>query len=239
MRWTALHLSLAATLAMGSPVGAVLRHYRIEWTAIAEFNTANPQLNNYEPGNRGPAETRSRGLIDDHGDGSPVLKTLRLVQEVETSFPVSIVSYSGFIFLSMLSEQGPKKGLTFTGTGSAASSIAWGLVTGWTVTGGFYCHSSPTYICTYTGVPDLMTMDPMLPSPFYDLGTWTFHGTGFTSVPFVQRVAAPTSLSMGNAQYWLKGRLSGGFVPALPLLGVALLGASLLFAGARLSRKRR
>jgi len=193
MRWTALHLSLAATLAMGSPVGAVLRHYRIEWTAIAEFNTANPQLNNYEPGNRGPAETRSRGLIDDHGDGSPVLKTLRLVQEVETSFPVSIV----------------------------------------------YCHSSPTYICTYTGVPDLMTMDPMLPSPFYDLGTWTFHGTGFTSVPFVQRVAAPTSLSMGNAQYWLKGRLSGGFVPALPLLGVALLGASLLFAGARLSRKRR
>jgi hypothetical protein len=45
-------------------------------------------------------------------------------------------------------------------------------------------------------------------------------------------------MSVGNAQYHIKGRLSAGLVPALPVLGVALLGASLLFAGARLSRKR-
>jgi hypothetical protein len=235
MRFKVLFPSLVAALAVAFPAGAVLRHYRIEWTTIAEFNTANPQINNYGPGNTGPAETLSKAVIDDHG---PVLKRLVLQQENETSVAVAIPSSAGFIFLSMLSEQGPRKGLNFTGTGTTMTTIAWGLVTGWTVTGGFYCHSSPSYICSYARGADLATLDPMFPSAFYDLGTWTFHGTGFTSVPYVNQVAGPSTSSVGNAQYWLKGRLSGGFIPALPVLGVALLGASLLFAGARLSRKQ-
>jgi hypothetical protein len=44
-------------------------------------------------------------------------------------------------------------------------------------------------------------------------------------------------MSVGNSQYLIVGRLASGIVPAVPVLGVALLGASLLFAGARLARK--
>jgi hypothetical protein len=28
-------------------------------------------------------------------------------------------------------------------------------------------------------------VDPRFNSEFYDLGTWTFHGTGFTAFPFI------------------------------------------------------
>ena len=235
MRFKLLLPSLAAVLALAFPAGAVLKHYTMSWTTIAEFNTSNPQLNKY-PGGKGGEQDPSQSIIDDTNNNNPRLKRLVLVQENTTT--VDVPGLSGFIFLSMLSEQGPKKGSTFTGTGDTSSTIAWGIVTGWTVTGGFWCHSDPTLICTLARGSDLATFPPQFHSSFYDLGTWAFHGTGFTSVPYVHQIAGPSSMSVGNAQYHLKGRLSAGLVPAIPVLGVALLGASLLFAGARLSRKR-
>jgi hypothetical protein len=235
MRLKLLFPTLVAALAVGQPASAVIKHYTLSWTTIAEFNTTNPTLNKY-PGGKGGPQSLDAGFIDDTNNGAPVLRKLLLLQENETTSYVP--GLSGFIFLSMLSEQGPKKGLTFTGTGDTSTTIAWGLVTGWTITGGFWCHSFPSYICSYARGSDLATVEPQFQSPLYDLGTWTFHGTGFTSVPYINQVAGPASMSVGNAQYHIKGRLSAGLVPALPVLGVALLGASLLFAGARLSRKR-
>jgi hypothetical protein len=222
---------LAAALAIAYPAGAVLKHYTVSWSTISEFNSANPQLNKY-PGGKGGAQDTSQAIVDN--TASPVLKRLLLVSETE----LTVQALSGFIFLSSVTDQGPRKGLSFTGTGSTATTIAWGLVTGWTVTGGFWCNSSPTYICGLADGILLVTAESPFNSPSYDLGTWTFHGTGFTSVPYVNQIQSPGSESIGNAQYHLKGRLSAGLVPAIPVLGVALLGASLLFAGARLSRKR-
>ena len=235
MRFKLLFLSLAAALVVSYPAGAVIKHYNLSWTTISQFNTANPSLNKY-PGGKGGAQSTDQGFIDDTNNGLPVLKRLLLVQENTTT--VDVPGLSGFIYLSMVSEQGPKKGTTFTGTGDTSATIRWGLVTGWTTTGGFYCHSVPSNICTYAQGADKATADPMFNSTAYDLGTWSFHGTGFTSVPYINQKASPASMSVGNAQYALKGRLAGGLVPAIPVLGVALLGASLLFAGARLSRKR-
>jgi hypothetical protein len=166
---------------------------------------------------------------------SLVLRRLALISETETT--THVPGLSGFIFRSRITEQGPKKGLTTTGTGDTSTTIAWGLVTGWTITGGFWCHSSPTFMCWLTVGADLATTDPVLHSNFFDLGTWSFHGTGFTSVPYINEYPSPTSMTVGNAQYLLRGRLSAGFVPAVPVVGVALLGASLLLAGARLSRR--
>src|SRR3990172_11469333 len=80
MRFKVLFPSLAAALAVAFPAGAVLKHYRLEWTTIADFNTANPQVNNYGPGNTGPSETLSKVVIEDHSS-NPVLKKLVLQQE--------------------------------------------------------------------------------------------------------------------------------------------------------------
>jgi hypothetical protein len=159
-----------------------------------------------------------------------VLKRLILVVELEDT--IHVPGLSGFIFLSRHYEEGPRKALSFTGTGGTSTTIAWGLVTGWATTGGTWCHSNPTFICTYAAGKDLATVEPPLYSPFFDLGTWTFHGTGFTSVPYVYLVDPSAQMSTGNAQYQLRGRLAAGVVSAVPVRGVMLLGASLLVAGA-------
>lgn len=231
MRLKTLLVSLGTVLVVANPASAVLKHYNVHWTNISDFNTTNPVVN-LIPNNGLQPETVA--IVD---DGSPpVLKRLQLTNASATT--VNAPGLAGFIFLGRRNVEGPKQGTSFTGTGSASSTIAWGLVTGWTLTGGFWCHSSPTFICTYASGKDLQTVDPIFTSSFYDLGTWSFHGTGFTAVPYIWFTPLPVAMSTGNAQYQLRGRLSAGLVPALPVLGVALLGASLLFAGARLSRKR-
>ncbi len=234
---TSFVLSLVAALAAAQPAAAVLRHYGVHWATIAEFNTASPSPDKEPPKKDGSTPT-SVAIVDDDDGGFPVLKRIILLTEKDTTVAVPGLT-GGFIFLGIHSEQGPRRGLAFTGTGSTGTTIAWGLVTGWTVTGGFWCHSSPSYICAYAGGQSLATTDPLFASPFYDLGTWTFHGTGFTAVPFVQQVAPPSSMSVGNVQFHLRGRLQGGFVPALSVLGGALLGASLLLGGAVLSGRGR
>jgi hypothetical protein len=229
MRIQHLALALVAGLALSSPAAAVLKHYNVRWTGIQDFNTS---AFNKDPLGVQP----DSGATIDTGGGSPVLKRLKLVLAQSTT--TNVPALAGFIFRQQLVTEGPRKGLNFTGAGSTASTIAWGLVTGWTVTGGIWCHSSPSYICSYAAFSDLATIDPSLRSPLYDLGTWTFHGTGFTASPFIYFQGTPAMMTAGNAQYQLKGRISAGLIPALPVLGVALLGASLLFAGARFSRKR-
>jgi hypothetical protein len=44
-------------------------------------------------------------------------------------------------------------------------------------------------------------------------------------------------MSVGSVQFQLRGRAANALVPALPVLGVALLGAGLLLAGARISHR--
>lgn len=232
-----LAAGLAASLATASPAAAILRNYLVHWTTIAEFNASSPSPDKDPPEKDGSGSS-GIGIVDDgQGSGFPVLRKLSLITAKETT--VDVPGLSGFIFLSIGSDQGPRKGLAFTGTGSTSTTIAWGIVTGWTATGGFWCHSSPSNICTFAQGMDLATAEPQFASPFYDLGTWHFHGTGFTSLPFVQQVAPPASMSVGNVQFQLRGRVRAGLVPALPVLGLALLGASLLLAGAWLLRTTR
>ena len=238
MRSKNLFLTLAATaasVAVAYPAGAILRNYGVRWATISQFNSSSPSPNNYVSGNDGTGDPPANAVVDDTGSGNPVLRKFLLFNE--TLQTVDVPNLSGFIYLSSITNQGPKKGLNFTGTGSTNTSIAWGTITGWTVTGGFWCHSVPSNICTYARGKDLVTGDPAFDSSFYDLGTWNFHHTGFTSIPWVHQKASPATMSVGNSAYFVRGRIRGGLVPALPVLGVALLGASLLFAGARLSRK--
>jgi hypothetical protein len=237
-----------ASVVVAVPAGAVLKHYALSWTTISEFNTSNP--NPVPPSYRvrlflgspyhGPwvwahPQVKSRGIVDDQSGGFPVLRKLILSNDYQQTS--CCYGFDRYLFLSRHVEEGPRKGLDFTGDGNTSTTIAWGLVTGWTITGGTWCNSDWPYLCTFAVGGVLTTIDPPLHSPFYDLGTWVFHGTGFTSVPFVHQKSPATNMTVGNWQYPLRGRLAAGLVPAVPVLGVAVLGAGLLVAGARLARR--
>lgn len=86
----------------------------------------------------------------------------------------------------------------------------------------------------------LETTDPSpllsLGSSFYDLGTWSFHGTGFTSVPIA---VSPFTQSFGNKSVFHRGVLERDTaVAALALPGVIALGALLAGGVAALLLRR-
>ncbi len=86
-------------------------------------------------------------------------------------------------------------------------------------------------------VMDQASVDPRFNSEFYDLGTWSFHGTGFTASSFI---SSYFTNNPGNSSMWVRGfAAQDGTVPALPLLGVALLGGSLVAGGVAALRRRR
>jgi hypothetical protein len=77
---------------------------------------------------------------------------------------------------------------------------------------------------------DEATTDPRFNSSSYDLGTWYFHGTGFTSAGFIDSYSASDA---GNVVKLYRGaRRNDASVPALPLFGAALIAASLAAGGA-------
>lgn len=187
----------------------------------------------------------SVALLDAAGGPNPVLRKLVRAQDfaVTTLVPALLVN----VFVSANFREGPgvlqqihgNPVAAFTGTGNTAAgtTIRWATVTGWTLSGSLWCHASPSVICTLAMLTDQDTADPRFNSEFYDLGTWIFHGTGFTASPFI---AQSVTTSFGNTTLWIRGfRKQDGTVPALPLLGIALLGASLFGGGiVALSRQR-
>lgn len=187
----------------------------------------------------------SVALIDAGGGPNPVLR--RFVRAVDQTTTVDVPSLSIAIFVSSNFRDGPdvldqihgNPVAAFTGTGNTAAgtTIRWGVVTGWTHTGSNWCNSNPAVVCSLAMLMDEATAEPRFNSEFYDLGTWNFHGTGFTAFPFINSYSTN---SFGNTALWVRGfRTRDGTVPALPLLGIATLGASLVAGGvAALSRKR-
>lgn len=160
------------------PSFALLKKYTVRHTVLQQIPT---------PATLVPIPGNGLALIDDGAaPGAPVLSRLRVVTDWTTT---SCCPVGGFIFASQNTSESPADNQV--GTGSLASSIAWGTVTGWTVTGSFFCHSAPSYLCNFVEAADLATVDPPQFSSFYDLGTWTFHGTGFSATPFVHSRLPP------------------------------------------------
>ena len=170
-------------------------------------------------------------VIDESG-ANPIMKKLILV---------SGNHYSGFfeggffIHFFRYKEEGPAA--DETGIGSTASSISWGNLEGWTVTGGIWCNSNPSNICGLFGYEDEATVDAVLLSDSYDIGDWTFHGTGFTDTGFIHRTA--TDGGLGNAMWYLSGtQVNEGTVPVLPVLGLGAVGVSVFAIGVASIRRR-
>lgn len=245
--WSPVAALGLAALGLAVPAVAALRKYIPIGQSIANAPNVSPNPDVVGRGSvtiRGPIQIPV-ALIDEAVPSAPVLRKLLSISPHVTT-TVLVPGLSSSLFLSLVSREGP--GIlaplsghptpTFTGTGATAagSQIAWGLVTGWTHTGSVWCNSSPGIICTLAMWMDEATSDPRFNSEFYDLGTWFFHGTGFTSAPYIDSY---NTNNFGNNQRWLRGiSFQDAAVPALPGLGVGLLAASLL-AGGWLARERR
>ena len=210
-----------------APATAALKKYDMQLVALLQFIAASPEVER-ELGSGNP----SLSVIDESA-ADPVLRKFLIISQNAQTVVLPDLS-GGFVFFTVKQLDGPSNNQT--GTGSTASSITWGNLSGWTITGGSWCHSVPSYICLLGpgGVGD-DTVDPILESTHFDVGTWTFHGTGFRATPYV----AFTTDTAGNSLHIWRGALAqDGTVPALPLVGVGAVGASLIAMGWSALRRR-
>ena len=112
-------------------------------------------------------------------------------------------------------------------------------MTGWATSGvGNFCNSNPAVICLLAARIDDTTVENRLNSPFYDLGTWVFHGTGFTGARGVVQQYFTNTFGNNTTQY-RAARINDATVPALPIVGVALIGSSLVVGGLIAIRRKR
>ena len=229
-----LFLVSLGVVALAAPVAtAALKKYDVTRSQLLHYESTSPHVeyqSQYLPG--------TKATIDESGP-NPVLKKLVVVSGAGGGTTVVTPALSGgFIWFNQEATQGP--GNNQTGTGSTASSIVWGDVTGWTITGGTFCHAVPSYICSMADAAESDTLDAFLNSTHYDIGTWTFHGTGFVATPFVQRTATSVPWKPGNLQWFMRGsNAQDGTVPALPLLGIGVVGVSVFAMGVASARRRR
>jgi hypothetical protein len=232
-------LAVAAVIASAVSAEAALKKYDLTVRNQTNSSNVNPNPNIAVPT---VSQEFSTALIDGSGGPNPVLR--KFVRAPNATITTTVPGLALQIFTSNDFREGPgvKQQIygqpvpAFTGTGSTASTIRWGTVTGWTITGSFWCHSNPAIICTLAMGMDQDTVDPRNNSSSYDLGTWSFHGTGFNGAPFISSVFTS---DVGNTTMWVRGfEKRDGTVPALPLAGVALLGGSLVAGGIAALRRR-
>ncbi len=240
-RGTWLLVLSAALLAVG-PADAALKKYNL--VNVTLTNQSGTDEQNYNHFFNPFPTVGAVALVDATTPGSP--KLVKLLDNGNITITVPVPSLTTSIFLSNNDRTGPgvtehlygQPGPIFTGTGNvnAGATIRWGTVTGWSITGQIWCHSLPAIICTLADRMDKVTTDPPLESEFYDLGTWFFHGTGFTSVPWIDQYF---TTSFGNNQWHLHaGVVRDGTVPAMELLGIGILGLSLATGGAVAIRRK-
>ncbi|MCH2171964.1 hypothetical protein MK489_14355 [Myxococcota bacterium] len=231
----AMLLGFTVTFINSSPADAALKKYEQRRSNVLQFLTTSPRAEYRSVPSRGKA------IIDDDGTGSPVLKKMlegtgRAYGVAPQSSTTLVPSLSaGFIFVKLTYVRGPAGGTV--GSGSTSSEIDWATTSGWTVTGGDWCNANPPYICDLARREYQETVSGVLNSLNFDIGTWIFHGTGYTSDTGFILLTSPTSL--GNMVQWTRGSLSqDGTVPALPLLGVGTIAVSVVAMGIASVRRR-
>jgi hypothetical protein len=158
---------------------------------------------------------------------------------VTTTIPGTTVT------VDVITEIGPTLGGGQGGTGSVDTTIDWGALNGWTQTGRLICTTfcpggCPTGISScvpFVGFEGTGPPAPLKASSFLT-DTWTFTGDG-TGGGFTSPSFETTNLGGGavTANLLIRGILRP-IVPALPLLGVAGLGAALVYLGTRAIRRK-
>ena len=232
-------LCLAALIVVGllaQSASAVLDRYTVRNFSVADFAITVPKTqirSNSEPGDGASQGDESTVVVDRAG---PTLKKLVIVQVGASTFFVDV--FNGFIWFASNWRDGPKGEFTaISGSINASNEgvVDWGTLTAWAITGATFCNANPALVCGLGVASQLVSTDPVVRSAFYDTGDWTFHGTGFRANPFVFF----TSTLGGNSSIVLKGSLApNASVPALPLLGIGALAASLFTMGVAVLRRK-
>ncbi len=223
--------AVIATLAQ--PAGAVLAKFRLNRTLLAQSSEFPDRVPNCSFG-WGPAEQcEGKALVDQSGSAA-VLRRFEFITDTSGTIP-GLPGCCVRLYLSLNQREGPTGSATGSGSTAAGSTLRWGSVTGWSISGTTWCNSFPAVVCTLALAMDEASSDPAQLSSFYDLGTWSFHGTGFTSVPFVAQTF--TNSSGNNMLIYRGARVNDSSVPALPAAALLALGA--LLAGGAASALRR
>jgi hypothetical protein len=175
-------------------------------------------------------------VLDDPDTGQVSIVTM--LHGGDTNTTTNVTGFGGpgsFIFIRSSGRISPVPGQT--GAGSTTSSIDWGVLTGWSSTGGEFCNSSPPFICTFAARLEDMTNPVKVRSSTFDIGTWTFDSTGdFDATGYVVSTFNPGTT---NTQNFLDGKLFGTTLPALPIVGFGALALGLLVVGGRSLMRRK
>lgn len=224
-------LSLLCTLGLAaSSAHAVLERFEVRSSSVVQFENASPF------GDIRTSISIGTSVVDDDGgSGSPILKRYQLLTGGGSGTTTDLPGFSGFIWTKgkTVLSAGPNQ----TGTGNTSSSIDWGTLTGFSLTGGQFCHSVPSLVCDLASREDLATVPALLVSTEYNMREWTFHGTGWLGDPFI---AFTSQTDFGNSYQFPRGASSpNGTVPALPLIGLTMVGLSVLGVGVAAIRRQR
>jgi hypothetical protein len=111
-------------------------------------------------------------------------------------------------------------------------SAEWGVVSGFELTGFTFCVSSPVDICNENNFSHGATIQAMLASNTYNLGTWNFDAVGDLEAAAVF-ITATNNGGLSNNQQLIQGTFQGASLPALPLVGFTALALGLLTIGGR------
>ena len=226
----------AALISLSSPALATVKVY----DASADNGTAGEGFS-YSTTQCPPIDVDQNTIqgahtIEDNGLGTVTLTAFELSHIVESNYgPEAIESVFGpgaFVFVSATPTNNIA-GLPVTSPGSTTSSIAWGVVAGFTKTGIAFCIASPQTICTGGAMVPHGQTSPLGPinSPTYDLGTWSFDAAGDLSAS--QYIHRTNNGGTSNGQRLVRGAYVGSSIPALPLIGAAALALGLVVAGSR------
>ncbi len=236
--------SLAVLAGFAAPVGAALQRFRLHRTSIVH-GLSGPGSSDQDPVCKVSVQATSSRVDACAGETllegpGPVAVMRRFDFTSDATGTLPIPFFNGFLFLSQRSTLAPSTPATGSGSTNASGTLRWGTLSGWTATASAWCNSRSMPAMNFCGSAGLMfqeTVDPPPGSSFYDLGTWTFHGSGFTSVPFVSGYLPSGS---GNVMLRYRGALAAAItVPTMPVAGVGALGALLLGAAASVFARRR
>jgi hypothetical protein len=237
-------ITAAAVCVAGSASAAVKAYDSSNENGVAGdvLNTA-PNL--CPPVQTRPGTVEGFAILDDAGAGTVTLTDLNVI----TTFfgdlgPDQLTITFGpgaFVFIDARASQTPAaaqlsntRGIGAHGpSGTAPGETAeWGILSAWTATGFRFCVSSPIGICNNAGFVHGVTVDSIVNSDTYDLGTWNFDAVGDFSneAPYIFSTA---NGGLQNIRYVLRGSFSGASLPAVPLLGFGALALSLVVVGTR------
>ena len=222
----------AMAFALATPVLAADTGYRLSGDQSVQFPTDGTILH--------PGTVFGRAVINEDG-ASPVLVELSVINKWTDS--VGGTTTSGIpgttVAFTNTTTAGPTGGQT--GSGSSATVITWGSLTGWSQTGHLFCQTNcpggcPTGISSCVPFVGFEGAGPPAPlkSTTFDLGPQTFTAGDFTSAPLEL-----VNLSSGAVTGWLGwGGAAVGPVPLLPLAAFGGLGAGMVFLGSRALRRK-